>query len=184
MALPERSTQPPALPARLPGGADPANFPASAQRISTRDVQRSSGRTEGVWVHFDSTNVEMAKVDPQYDLQGKKTGVGTITVQFLSGAQYEYPDRTMGDWHDLVESSSKGRYTYFTVRGPGPSHPGMGLWPFRQLRSATRSPAEVAALVARRQPRTAEQRRRTFTRGGKRGAFGAGGRSVRPPAFG
>lgn len=159
--------------------ADPRNFSAGAERISTRDVQRAIGRSEGVWVEFDNTNVEMARVDPEYDFNGKKTGVGLITVQFLNGSQYEYPNRPMSDWYDIIESSSKGRKFYFDVRGPGPSRKGMGIWPFRQIRQATRTPAQVRALVERRQPRTAAQKRRTFTRGGKRAAYGAGGRSVR-----
>lgn len=182
MALPSRSSGPPPLPSRLPGGADPRNFSPDAQRISTRDVQRASGRTEGVWVEFDSTNVERAKVDPDYNLDGKKTGTGTITIQFLNGSIYEYPDRPMGDWIDLIESSSKGRFTYFEVRGPGPSRKGMGIWTHRQIQQATRTAAEVAAMVAARQPRTREQKRRTYTRGGKRAAYGAGGRYIRPMA--
>lgn len=176
---------PPPLPSR-PAGANPSNFPASARAISTRDVQRASGRTEGVWVYFDSTNVYAAKVDAGTDSKGGKTGKGTITIEFLNGAQYEYPDRPMGDWLDLVESSSKGRFTYFEVRGPGKSVPGMGLWkPFKKVRGPTRTAAQVAAMKAAREPRHAAQQRRTYTRGGNRGAYGAGGRRLpRPPAFG
>lgn len=177
--LPSRSGPPP-LPSR-DVQADPRNFSANAQRISTRDVQRAVGRTTGVWVEFDSTNVMRAMVEPQYDLDGKMTGVGTITIEFLNGAQYEYADRPMGDWFDLIESSSKGRFTYYEVRGEGKSVPGMGLWkPCRKIRNATRSAAEVARIKARREPRTAAQKRRTYTRGGKRGAYGAGGRRIRP----
>jgi hypothetical protein len=179
MALPSRGSPPP-LPSRVPGGADPRNFSQNASRISTRDVQRATGATYGVWVEFDSTNVLRAKVDPQYDLDGKLTGVGLITVEFLSGATYEYDDRPMSDWFDLIESSSKGRFCYFEVRGPGPSRPGMGIWSHRQISGPTRSAAQVAAMVGNRQPRTREQKRRTYTRGGKRGAYGAGGRRIRP----
>lgn len=169
--LPTRGMAPPPLPSRAMG----------TERVSGRDVTRATGRTHGVWVAFTSTNVERAKVDPQYDLKGELTGVGTITIQFLNGSQYEYADRPMSDWMDLIESSSKGRFTYYDVRGPGKSVPGMGLWkPCVQIGKPTRTPAEVAALAAKRQPRTAAQKRRTFTRGGKRQAYGAGGHWVRP----
>jgi hypothetical protein len=168
-------------PPPLPSRAAPPPLPTGRMGgtvTSDRDVQRASGRTTGVWVQVSSTNVEMMKVEPEYNLDGELTGVGTITIQFLNGAQYEYPDRPMADWYDLVESSSKGRKTYWDVRGPGRSRKGMGIWPFRQIRSATRTPAQVAALAGRRQPQTAAQRARRFTRGGKRNAFGAGGLGV------
>jgi hypothetical protein len=168
-ALPPARSRIPALPSR-------SNEP---QRISGREAHVAAGRNEGVWVGFDSTNVEMAKVEPQYDLNGQKTGIGTITIQFLNGAQYEYADRPMSDWYDLIESSSKGRKTYYDVRGPGKSRPGMGLWkPCVQIRKPTRTSAQVAALASRRKPRSASDRRRTFTRGGRRNAFGAGGFAV------
>lgn len=178
-SLPSRSGPPP-----LPGRdvqADPRNFSGDAQRISTRDVQRAVGRMEGVWVDFDSQNVERARVDPDYDLDGKKTGTGTIIIQFLNGWEYTYDNRPMGDWLDLVESSSKGRFTYFEVRGAGPSIEGRTIWPYSKKRKfAERSAAQIEAMVRRRAPRTAAQKRRTYTRGGKRQAYGAGGRSIRP----
>ncbi len=167
------------IPGPLPGGADPRVFDPNAERISTRDVQRATGRSEGVWIHFDSTNVYAAKVDPEYDLNGKKTGVGTIYIEFLSGAVYEYQNRPMGDWFDLIESSSKGRFTYYEVRGPGKSVPGMGLWPSTKIREATRSAETVAKMRKQREPRTEQQKKRTYTRGGKRGAYGAGGAYIR-----
>lgn len=168
------------MPSRLPGGADPSNFSAGAQRISTRDVQRAGGRTFGVWVHFDSTNVYAAKVDPDYDLEGKLVGTGTITIEFLNGSRYAYPDRPMGDWFDLIESSSKGRFTYYEVRGPGPSRKGMGIWNHVELNGPTRSADAVARMKAAREPRHAQQKKRTYTRHGKRGAYGAGGQRIRP----
>jgi hypothetical protein len=159
----------PALPSR---GQTP-------QRFSGRDAGPATGKNEGVWVAFASTNVMQARADPQYDLDGQKTGVGTITIEFLDGSQYEYDDRPMGDWYDLVESSSKGRFAYYEVRGPGKSRPGMGLWkPCRQIRKATRTAAQVAALRADRQPRGPKQRQRRFTVSGRRNAYGAGGFAV------
>lgn len=176
---------PPPLPSR-PEGAKPSNFSADAQRISTRDVQRATGRTEGVEVSFDSTNVEKGRVDPDYDQDGKKTGTGTITLWFVNGWAYEYENRPMGDWLDLIESGSKGRFAYYEVRGAGPSAEGHTLWPYsKKWQWATRSAAEVAAIRAAREPRHARQRERRYTRGGKRNQFGAGGRHVgKPPSFG
>lgn len=161
------------------------NFSPNAARISTRDVQRATGSTFNRWVEFDSTNVMQAKVEPQYDLDGKLTGVGTITIEFVNGAVYEYENRPMGDWFDLIESSSKGRFSYYEVRGAGKSRPGMGIWkPCKQIRKAFRTPAEVAGIQAKRQPVGARQQARTYTRGGQRGAYGAGGKRLpRPPSI-
>ena len=108
-------------------------------------------------------------------MEGKLTGVGSITIEFLDGSQYEYAGRPMSDWYDLIESSSKGRKVYFDVRGPGPSRNGMGIWPFKKIRNATRSASQVRAMAARNQPRTAAQRQRRYTVGGKRNKYGAGG---------
>lgn len=182
--LPSRSAAGRSLPTR-DTAADPANFSANAQRISTRDVQRAVGRSEGVWFEFDSQALMGGKVDPEYDLDGKKTGRGLITIEYVSGAVWEFADRPMSDWYDLIESSSKGRFNYYEVRGPGPSRKGMGLWkPATEIKKAWRSSAEIAAIRYRREPRTRAQKRRTYTKGGRRQAFGAGGQRVpRPPAF-
>lgn len=176
---------PPPLPSRpnpsgrLPEGAIPGNFSPLGLRISTRDVQRATGSMEGMWVSFDSTNVEMAKVIPNTDGKGGKTGTGTITIRFINGWEYEYQNRPMADWYDLVESSSKGRFTYYEVRGPGKSVSGQTLWPYsRKTKWIDRSAAEIARMKAAREPMHAEQQRRTYTRGGKRGAYGAGGLPV------
>jgi hypothetical protein len=155
-------------------------LPGRRTITSGRDAGPVRGGTFNTWVKFASTNVEMAKVEPQYDLGGELTGVGLITIQFLNGSQYEYADRPMSDWYDLIESGSKGSFTYYEVRGDGPSHPGMGLWkPCRKIRNATRTAAEVARLAASRQPTTPKQRQRRYTAGGKRNAY-ARGQIVRP----
>lgn len=183
-SLPSRGNGgPPSLPSRGAGPdirADPRNFAAQAERISTRDVERAAGRTEGVWFAFDSTNVEMAMVEPEYDLQGQKTGVGIITIRFINGWEYEYPNRPMGDWLDLIESQSKGRFTYYEVRGEGPSVEGHTIWPYsRKSKWIDRTAEEIARMVEQREPRTAKHQERTYTRGGKRQAFGKGGLPVR-----
>lgn len=164
-ALPPPRSRVPELPTRT----------SAPSLHSGRDQGPVKGRTFGQWVGFASTNVEMAKVEPQYDLEGNLTGVGTITAQFLSGAQYEYADRPMSDWYDLVESSSKGSFAYYEVRGPGKSRPGMGLWkPCKQIRKATRTSAQVAALAAKRQPKGAAQRQGRYTVRGRRNAYARG----------
>jgi len=186
--LPRRPSSTGALPPALPKNQpiDPSRFDMrDSQRASTRSVNRQTGRTENQWFSFDSTNVNRAKVDPDYDLEtGEKLGTGTITIEFVNGAEYEYPDRPMSDWYDLITSSSKGRKTYFDIRGPGRSRKGMGLWrPFRQTVQAWRSKQEIRAIKAAREPATAAHRRRTFSRGGQTNAYGKGGKRIRPPTI-
>jgi hypothetical protein len=187
-ALPVRASRTGALPPALPKNQpiDPSRFDMSgSQRASSRSVNRQTGRTENVWFSFSSTNVNKAKVDPDYDLEsGKKLGTGTITIEFVSGATYEYADRPMSDWYDLITSSSKGRFSYFEVRGPGRSRKGQGVWkPCVQILQAWRSKAEVRAIKAARQPLTAKHKLRTYTRGGQMNAFGKGGKRIRPPTI-
>ncbi len=174
--LPARSGPPP-LPIR-DAHALRSNF-AIGSKISTRDVARGTGKLFGDWVNFDSTNVMRAKYEPNVDSQGNRQPIGTIWIEFVSGAEYKYRNRPAGDFMDLVESSSKGRFSYYEVRGEGPSHKGMGLWkPCEQTRQAWRSKAEQASIRKKRQPVGAKQQQRTYTRGGKRRAFGAGGKRL------
>jgi hypothetical protein len=185
-ALPRRASSTGALPPMLPQNMpkDPSKFDLTGgvQRASTRSVNRQSGKTEGVWFAFDSTNVNKAKVDAQYDIDGKKTGVGTITIEFVSGATYEYADRPMSDWFYLITSSSKGRKAYYDIRGPGRSRKGMGIWkPCIQTVQAWRSKSEIRAIKAAREPVKAKHKLRTYTRGGKMNAFGKGGKRIRVP---
>lgn len=148
-------------------------------RVSTRDVKRVSGSIYGVDFFPNSTNVNRMRCDRDVDANGEPLNKGTITIEFLSGATYKYADRPITDWMDLVESSSKGRFTYFEVRGPGKSRKGMGIWSGVMVRPAFRSKSEVADMRRKREPVTAEQRKRTYTRGGRRGAYGAGGVRIR-----
>jgi len=107
-------------------------------------------------------------VDPYYDLEtGGKTGFGTITVEFVSGAMYEYENRPMGDWMDLITSSSKGRYGWYVIKGPGPPVKGKSRWPFKQIKEAWRSRDQIKAIVDARQPKTRQHKKRFFKRGGK-----------------
>ncbi len=115
----------------------------------------------------------------RYDPDEGNTGVGTIKIEFLNGAEWTYPGRSASDWLDLIESSSKGRYAYYQIRGPGPSRKGMGLWHGFESRPAWRSSAEVARMKRAREPVGRRQKRRLFTVGGKRNAYGAGGKMVR-----
>ncbi len=174
---------PPPLPAR--GGPPPlpsreahalrSNF-AIGSKISTRDVARGTGKLFGDWVNFDSTNVMRAKYEPNVDSAGNRQPIGTIWIEFVSGAEYRYRNRAAGDFMDLVESSSKGTFAYDEIRGPGKSIPGMGKWkPCEKIRSAWRSRAEQNEIKRKRQPIGAKQRARTYTRGGKRNAFRLGG---------
>lgn len=166
--LPGRS--PPPLPSRggpppLPGIRTPdvyagrEQIDGDHQRISTRDVQRASGRTYGVWVSTTSQWVNRMRYDPEYDLQtGYTTGRGTITIEFLDLSMFEYPDRSAADWIDLFSSSSKGRFVYYAAKG----------WTYRQLKKASRSSREVARLSALRAPRGQRQGKRSYVAGGKR----------------
>ncbi len=128
------------------------------------------GTTYGVWIAFSSTNVYAGMYEPDYETRGGdsvRTGKGTITLEFLDGSKYEYPGRSAADWLDIISSSSKGRYAFYNIRGPGPSHKGMGIWTFRQVSGPTRSKAEVARMRAQREPTTAKQRQRTYISRGK-----------------
>lgn len=118
-------------------------------------------------------------MDRYNDGNGGKATMGVIEIEFLSGATYQYHNRPIADFMDMVESSSKGRFTYYEVRGPGPSRPGMGIWPSIKVRDGWRTAAEVRRMAHARRPRTAAQAKRTYTRGGQRGAFGKGGLPVR-----
>ena len=118
------------------------------------------------------------RYDPNHYNQNVQQPNGTITIEFLSGATYAYANRPVADWLDLFESSSKGRFVYFEVRGPGPSRKGMGIWSSVKIRDAWRTAAEVRRMAQARRPMTAKQRQRTYTRGGKRGGYGAGGLAI------
>jgi len=144
---------------------------SDTSKISSRDVQRATGRTQGVWVSTNSTWVDRMRFDPEYDLDGNKTGRGIITIEFIDLSMFEYPDRSAADWMDLFESSSKGRFVYYAASG----------WAYKQLRKASLRGPALAAKKASRAPRGSRQKRRTFTVGGKRGAFGAGGKRARMP---
>lgn len=190
--LPSARRAPPPLPARsapppLPARGGPPLLPSqrrgiqafdpSSQAESDRNVTRARGKVTGIWVSVNSTNVNRVRFDPEYDLNGNTTGMGTITIEFLSLAMYEYAGRSLADYIDIIESSSKGRFAYYEIRGAGPSRPGMGIWPSVRLRGPQRK--VTSAMRGARAPRTAAQRQRTYTVGGRRGAYGAGGLPVR-----
>lgn len=157
--LPTRATPPP-VPSR------PNNNPTL---YSDRDAHVARGKTFNTWVRVESTNVKEVMVEPDYDLNGELTGTGEIWIRFLSGALYSYPDRKMSDWFDIIESSSKGSFTYYEVRGAGKSRKGMGLWkPCIQHNGPTVDAQTLAALRAANAPRTAAHRARKYTRGGRR----------------
>ncbi len=174
---PNRSSGPPPLPGTR--GVSPVSPPPrsgianqfdlnqGSQRVSTRGVNRATGNSEGVWFSFNSTNVNRAMVQPQYDLDGNKTGVGTITVEFVSGATYTYEDRPMGDWYDIISSSSKGRHGYYVIRGPGAPIPGKSNWPFTKIKDAWRTKEQIKAIIDAREPTTKRHKKRFFQIGGK-----------------
>ena len=143
-------------------------FDPQATQRSDRDIKEARGRNEGVWVSVDSTNVNRVRFDPEYDLDGKKTGMGEIQIEFLNLSLYSYPNRPASDFLDIIESSSKGRFVYYEAR---PS------WPFKRLRGPQRK--VTREMIAARSPRTAAQKRRTYTVGGRRGSHGAGGARIR-----
>lgn len=177
--LPSRAVPPP-LPSRSRDAyATPSQFDPNRGRISTRDVQRASGQTYSVWVSVNSTNVNRMKYEPDRDSEGNQKAQGTIWIEFLSGATYAYPNRPLADWIDLFESSSKGRFVFWEVRGPGPSRQGMGIWPSIKIRDGWRTSSEIKSMQRKRQPVTAQQRKRTYTRHGQRGAYGKGGVKIR-----
>lgn len=158
-----RGALPPALP-----GEGPTSFDPSGTVRSDRDIQEARGRTFGVWVSVNSQALNRIRFDPEYDLQGKLTGRGTITIEYLNLSQYEFPNRLNSEWFDLFESSSKGRYNWYRIRGH---------WPHRMIRGPQRR--VTAAMRRARAPQTAAQARRTFTSGGRRGAYGQGGMPLR-----
>lgn len=121
------------------------------------------------------------RMDRDSDGQGGKAQTGVITVEFVSGETWQYPNRSIADFVDMVESSSKGRFAYYEIRGPGPSSQvkGRGLWPGTKIRDAWRSAAEIKRIRHARRPITAAQKQRTYTRYGKRGGYGAGGLAIR-----
>ena len=170
-----RSPLPPPLPGQRQGEFDP-----NARVHSGRDVPfLPGGQLFGQWVSVNSTNVNRIMFEQDTDQQGNRLPTGSIYIEFLSLALYKYPGRTAGEFMDLFTSSSKGRFSYYQVRGPGPSVEGMGLWqPFIKLRGASRSASEVRRLAQARQPRTERQRRRFYNVGGRRNA-GGGTPSVR-----
>ncbi len=175
--LPNSRSGPPPLPSTR--GVQPVSPPPlrsighqfdlnqGSTRVSTRGVNRATGRSEGVWFSFNSTNVNRAMVQPQYDLDGNKTGVGTITVEFVSGATWEYADRPMSDWYDLIESSSKGRVGYYVIRGPGAPIKGKSNWQGHETLPAWRSKEQIKAIVEAREPATKRHKERTYKVGGK-----------------
>lgn len=175
---PGRSTPPP-LPGRspppLPGSrATPPPLPANWKpdvyagreqldgehsRISTRDVQRASGRTYSQWVSTTSQWVNRMRFDPEYELEtGDMTGRGTITIEFIDLSMFEYPDRSAADWLDIFTSSSKGRFMHGVV---------IGNWKYIQLKKASRSSAEVRRMAAIRAPRGQRQGKRSYVAGGR-----------------
>src|SRR5689334_7269904 len=124
---------PPPLPSRIPvrSAFDPYAIgrqfdrPEEGGRVSTRDVQRASGSTYNQWIATNSTNVNRMRYDPDIDPHtGGNLGHGTITIEFLDLSMYKYPGRSVADWLDLFESSSKGRFAYYQIRGAGPSRKG------------------------------------------------------------
>lgn len=169
--LPPRGTPPP-LPGQL-------NF-QSGQQQSTRDVPfLAGGAILNQWIAIpDSTNVNRIRCDQDIDLNGNRLPTGTIYIEFLNLSLYQYNNRPMNDFVDLFTSSSKGRYTHFEVRGPGPSRPGMGIWPAIKLRGPLRSAAQTRRIARARQPRTQVQRLRYYNVGGR--ARAGGGYPSRP----
>lgn len=159
---------PPPLPSQRPTGNE---FDTLGRRQSTREEPfLPSGGVFEIWISTNSTNVNRIRCDRDRDRDGNPQKTGTITIEFLDLSLYEYPDRPLNDFLDLMTSSSKGRYAYYEVRGPGPSKPGMGIWPFRKLRGPQRKVTE--AMKEARQPRTEEQKRRFYNVGGRRRAGG------------
>lgn len=146
---------------------------SDTERISSRDVQRASGRTQGVWISTNSQFVDRMRFDPEYDLDGNKTGRGVIVIEYIDLSMFEYPDRSMSEWMDLFESSSKGRYAKYIVIDGG--------WPYKTLRKGLLRGPALAAKKASRAPRGSRQKRRSFTVGGKRHAYGKGGKRLSKP---
>lgn len=170
---------PPPLPSqRIPGPLPPGDFDSNADRLSSRLMDNlPDGKVFGIWIATNSTNVNRIKCDPDLDRQGNQTGTGTIYIEFLSLALYKYPGRPLNDFLDLFTSSSKGRFTYYEVRGPGPSAEGKSIWPFVKLRGPQRTPEQVRELAAKREPLGGLPALRYYNVGGKYQAGGRGGRS-------
>lgn len=121
--LPPRRGGPPPLPGAAPPplpGDRPTDLPGSlAENPFQSDRERYGadiGAPVGRWVGVVSTNVNRIKFDPNYDMEGQLTGDGTITVEFLSLAVYEYSDCPNAMWVDFVNSSSKGMFVYYRLR--------------------------------------------------------------------
>lgn len=170
---------PPPLPSqRTPGPQPPGEFGKPAELQSSRLMGNlPTGNVFNRWIGTNSTNVNRIRCEPYTDKDGNQTGLGDIYVEFLSLALYKYPGRPLNDFLDLFTSSSKGRYTYYEVRGSGPSVEGKSIWPFVKLRGPQRTPAEVRRLAAKREPLGGLPALRYYNVGGRYQAGGAGGRS-------
>jgi len=173
-SVPPLPHQPPPLPGERPGEFDPF-----ADVQSGRDVPAlPGGAILGRWVAVNSTNVNRIMAEQDVDGYGRRLPTCTIYIEFLSLALYKYPNRPLGDFLDLYTSSSKGRFCYYEVRGPGTDGPGMGKWPCVRLRGPQRSAVRVRQLARNRQPKTHAQALRYYTVGGKARA-GGGTPSIR-----
>lgn len=175
----------PGMPSRPDRPPTDPNAPTDSQGtfISLRDVDRAKGNVVGRWIIFNSQVIEKARFDYQYDLQtGERRNVGVIKIEYITLKMCGFPDRSLADFLDIIESSSKGRFNWNEIRGPGPSVEGQSLWPFYVIKDKSRTPKEVKRIQATRAPIGAAQKRRTYTRGGQRNVFGKGGRRVKPLA--
>lgn len=151
--------------------ATPDQFDKRSQAYSSREAEFARNRTYSRWVAANSTWVNRMRFDPQFDFDGDPTGQGTITIEFLDLSMFEYEGRSTADWLDILESSSKGRYAYYVIL--------KRRWPYTQLKKASRTSREVHEIAEKRNPRTKKQKRRTFTVGGQRNAFGKGGKRLK-----
>lgn len=162
-----------------PRPADPNN--PNEVAISLRDVDRAKGNVVGRWIIFNSQAINKARFDYQTDLRtGERLNVGTIKIEYINLKLCGFPDRSLADFLDIFESSSKGRFNWEEIRGPGPSVAGKSKWTFYTIRDKVLTPAQVKKLQKSRAPIGAAQKRRTYTKGGQRNVFGKGGRRVKP----
>jgi hypothetical protein len=138
----------------------------NVEEYESSQGQVGSRYLNGDWIGFSSTNVNRAKYEPNFGFpSGKQLPTGTVQIEFVSGALYEYQDIPESDFLDLVLSSSKGRYTYFHVRGKGPSRKGMSVAPwdnFRMIHGPTRSKSKIRDIMRARRPQVARHHLRYY----------------------
>ena len=154
------SRLPPLLPSQR---TNTDQFDPTGEYKSDRENQFNIKRSyvDGTWISVNSTwlNRIMFKSKQEVNISGevKQAEYGDMYVEFLSLALCMYPNTPRSDFVDLLNSSSKGRWTYYEAK--------LKHRRYTLLRQAQRK--VTSAMKLKREPITQFGKKRTYRVRGK-----------------